>query len=49
MNDTTRKFMMIFTMLCSIAFIIIGVMREENMMVMKKAILVCLECIGIGG
>ncbi len=26
----------------------LGLLREENLMVVKKAVKICLECIGIG-
>lgn len=39
------KFMIL---LLSITFIIVGVIREEQFVVLKKAINICLECIGIG-
>jgi len=32
----------------AIAFIIIGIFREEALTVLSKAIYICLECIGIG-
>lgn len=32
----------------SVLFISIGVMRKEQVIVLKKAINICLECIGIG-
>ncbi len=35
-------------LLFAIAFIIIGLINGEHMDVMRKAIRVCLECIGIG-
>jgi len=31
-----------------IAFILVGVLREEYLVVLKKAVMICLECIGIG-
>lgn len=31
-----------------IAFLVIGIWRKENTIVMAKAINICLECIGIG-
>lgn len=31
-----------------IGFIIIGVFRNETSVVLKKAINICLECIGVG-
>ncbi len=32
----------------ALAFIGIGLMREEQIVVLKKAVNICLECIGIG-
>lgn len=32
----------------SILFISIGMMREEHFVVLKKAVNICLECIGVG-
>ena len=32
----------------SIVMIIAGVMRDEHLVVLKKAVNICLECIGIG-
>lgn len=32
----------------SVLFIGIGLMRKEQLIVLKKAVNVCLECIGIG-
>lgn len=32
----------------AIAFIVIGIFREEAITVLNKAIYICLECIGIG-
>lgn len=32
----------------SIVMIIAGVMRDEHLIVLKKAVNICLECIGIG-
>ncbi|MBR5233689.1 MAG: hypothetical protein IKW03_05730 [Clostridia bacterium] len=32
----------------SVAFIVIGVMRDEHLDVLNKAVRICLECIGIG-
>jgi len=31
-----------------LAFIAIGVMREEHLVVLQKAVNICLECIGVG-
>ena len=35
-------------LIMSISFIIIGIYRDEVRIVFKKAINICLECIGIG-
>ena len=32
----------------SLLFIVMGVLREEHLVVLKKAVRICLECIGIG-
>ena len=34
--------------LVALVFIITGIIREEHMVVFKKAVNICLECIGIG-
>ncbi|MGI5977170.1 MAG: CD1871A family CXXC motif-containing protein [Candidatus Limivicinus sp.] len=38
----------IITILTSLAFIGYGIIREEHLTVLKKAVNICLECIGIG-
>ncbi len=37
-----------YLLILGIVFTIIGLYREENLIVLKKAIRICLECIGIG-
>jgi len=32
----------------ALCFVVIGVIREEHLVVLKKAVNICLECIGIG-
>jgi len=32
----------------AVLFIIFGISREEHLVVLKKAINICLECIGVG-
>jgi len=36
------------TLVVSIGFIVGGVIRKEHLVVLKKSINICLECIGIG-
>ena len=40
--------MPIIVLLVSVAFIAIGIFRNEVAVVLKKAVMICLECIGIG-
>ena len=35
-------------LLLSAVFVVLGVLREENAVVLQKAVNICLECIGIG-
>ena len=35
-------------LLISVAFVIIGIYRGEVAQVLQKAIIICLECVGIG-
>lgn len=35
-------------LIISIVFIVFGVLRAEHWVVLKKAINICLECIGVG-
>lgn len=32
----------------ALAFLVLGVLREEHLIVLKKAVNICLECIGVG-
>ncbi len=32
----------------AIIFVAVGIFREEHLMVLSKAVSICLECIGIG-
>lgn len=35
-------------LLVSIVLIFMGVIREEHLVVLKKAVSICLECVGLG-
>ena len=35
-------------LLCAAAFIIVGLLGQEQLLVLQKAVRICLECIGIG-
>lgn len=35
-------------LLLAAVFVVLGVLREENAVVLQKAVNICLECIGIG-
>lgn len=41
----TARLLLALTALC---FIALGVMKQEPVMVLQKAVKICLECIGIG-
>lgn len=43
-----RKYMSFFLLIVSFGFIAIGRMRQEHLIVLKKAVNICLECIGVG-
>lgn len=34
--------------ICSLIFIVIGLIQNEHLIVLEKAVRICLECIGIG-
>lgn len=38
----------ILIILAATAFIIAGIIRDEHLEIMNKAVKICLECIGIG-
>ena len=43
-----RILLPIIVLLVSVAFIAIGIFRNEVAVVLKNAVMICLECIGIG-
>ena len=42
------KILQFLLILIAIVFIVLGLLRSDNLEVLNKAIRVCLECIGIG-
>jgi len=48
MNKIVRTILPIGFLLAGLTLMIVGVMRGELQEVFRKAIIVCLECIGIG-
>lgn len=45
---TLRPYLKYVLLLLGAAFIAVGVLRGEYLVVLKKAVMICLECIGIG-
>lgn len=45
---TKRAFLKYALLFLGLGFIALGVLREEHLIVFKKAVMICLECIGIG-
>ena len=43
-----KSYIRIAVLVLSVALIILGVYRGETAEVIKKAIMICLQCIGIG-
>ena len=47
MNKVQKSQQMLIVML-AVAGIILGIMQQEHMVVWKKAVNICMECIGVG-
>ncbi|MCT4631944.1 MAG: CD1871A family CXXC motif-containing protein [Firmicutes bacterium] len=45
MNRNIVRFIVLLT---SFVFIAFGMIREEHLLVLQKAVAICLECIGVG-
>jgi len=43
-----RNMIMIFTIVIGIVLMIVGIIQGELTAVMRKAVIICFECIGIG-
>ncbi|WP_428829577.1 CD1871A family CXXC motif-containing protein [Beduinella massiliensis] len=48
MTERRRQWIGIACFALGLAFIGVGLFREEHLTVLKKAVAICLECIGIG-
>lgn len=48
MNSTWRKRLALAVAGLGLAFLCIGMARGENAVILRKAINICMECIGIG-
>lgn len=45
LQQTRVRLVLLVTSIC---FIVVGIIREEHLVVIKKAVKICLECIGVG-
>lgn len=48
MSKGTGKFMRWMVLCLAIVFILLGIQRGESLDVLRKAVNICMECIGIG-
>jgi len=48
MNETTKNRCAAGLILLGLLFLALGVLRGENTVVWRKAVNVCMECIGLG-
>jgi len=48
MQTTARRISGILLFMAGVLFLVVGIFRGEVSVVLKKAINICLECIGIG-
>jgi len=48
MSKLMRNILPAFLLLAGVALMALGVMRGELQQILSKAVIVCLECIGIG-
>ena len=48
MNDKKKNLIAFLIIAIGIAFLCLGIYRGEAMVVLRKAVNICLECIGIG-
>ena len=46
--DNVRKYLWIALIAVGITFMIVGILHGELTAIMRKATVICLECIGIG-
>ena len=48
MSEKKRRFIAIGIMAVGVVFIGLGIIRGENTAIWRKAVNICLECIGLG-
>ena len=48
MREKTRRVCAVSLLVLGVAFVAIGIYRGEVETVLRKAVMICLECIGIG-
>ena len=48
MKKWLNEYMWFFLLGLGLCFVCIGIVRREHIAVLEKAIMICLECIGIG-
>ncbi|MCM1155338.1 MAG: thioredoxin [Roseburia sp.] len=48
MDSKKKKSLQIITALAACAFIVLGTLRSEILIVLDKAVHICFECIGLG-
>ncbi len=48
MNESQKKWIPIFLIVLGICFVVIGVWQQETADVFRKAVNICMECIGLG-
>jgi len=48
MNSSRRRIIQLSILTAGVILVVLGVIRGDALEILKKAVLVCMECIGIG-